>query len=126
MGCEVVGVERRCMHCGRTSIAECLKLVVEVTVAARGQYDRRASRQSQRQLDADLAAAAEDHFEVGVLLNHGRKYYPAASVYLGTLIAWKWILGSSPAGCDSRCTREMGGETWQGIRPIRVAQSRAR
>jgi hypothetical protein len=59
VGCEVVGVERRCVHRGGTGIAECLNLVVEDPLTTRGQHDRCPSSQSQRQLDADLAATAE-------------------------------------------------------------------
>jgi hypothetical protein len=64
VGCEVVGVERRCVHRGGTGIAECLNLVVEDPVATPGQRDRCPGSQSQRQLDADLAATAENYYQV--------------------------------------------------------------
>jgi hypothetical protein len=61
VGCEVVGVERRCAHRGGTGIAEFLSLLVEGTVTTRGQHDRCPGSQSRRQLDVDLAATAENY-----------------------------------------------------------------
>jgi hypothetical protein len=63
-----------CVISARSRSKSRLNFVVEGTVAACGQRDRCPGSQPHRQLIADLAATAEDHYQVRTLLNHGRKY----------------------------------------------------
>ena len=49
-------------------------LLVEPVGVARGQHHRRAGRQPPREFDADLAAAAENHYWPGARVIHGCDY----------------------------------------------------
>ena len=71
---EVVGVELADVDLGRTGLLDGCDLRGQPFGSARGQYHGGARRHQLRKLDADLAAATENHHRSAARVIHGCDY----------------------------------------------------